>query len=219
MGSPDEAASAAAAVPITGPYERGTEEFSRVVYFSDAVFAIAMTLLVAGIDVPVARGESLGDRLLDEKGQIVAFFVSFAVIGYYWVAHHRLLSLTQRVDRTFIVTNLLYLALIAFLPFPTALMGADPDTAVAVALYACVSAFASGLETVLFSLLRRADALRVSLTAQQYRQWIVASCIPVVVFAVSIPIALVSPMVAMLSWIAIFPLERIADRMSPQTAI
>ena len=213
MSPPDDAASPDAV--LRGAYERGTEEFSRVVFFSDAVFAIAMTLLVAGIEVPSARGRSLGDRLLDETGQIVAFFVSFAVIGYYWLAHHRLMSITQRIDQPFIITNLVYLALIAFLPFPTALMGEDPDTAVAVILYAIVSSLASTLETVLFTLLRRADALRIRVAPQQNRQWLVASLIPVGVFAASIPISLVSPTWAMLSWILIYPLERIADRIAP----
>jgi uncharacterized membrane protein len=196
-------------------FDRGTDEYSRVINFSDAVFAIAMTLLVAGIEVPTGSSESLARQLLDERGQIIAFFVSFAVIGYYWLAHHRMMSLIQRVDPPFIVANLVYLALIAFLPFPTSLIGEDPDVAVAVILYAVVTSLASGMETVLYLSARRSGALRVRVTAAQHRQWIVASLIPVAVFAASIPISLVSPMWAMSSWVLVWPLERFADRLAP----
>src|SRR5262245_2740094 len=64
-------------------------EFDRVAFFSDAVFAIAMTLLVVGIGIPsVAQGE-LGDALREKQSEITSFFVSFVVLGNYWLAHHR----------------------------------------------------------------------------------------------------------------------------------
>ena len=82
--------------PIRSPavrIARGSDEFSRVLAFSDGMFAIARTLLVVGIGVPELRDEGSVGELWDDFGdlypEILSFFISFAVIGRYWVAHHR----------------------------------------------------------------------------------------------------------------------------------
>lgn len=200
---------------MSGVYQRGSDEFSRVLTFSDGIFAIAMTLLVAGIDVPVEGEGSLASRIGEESGQIWSFFLSFVVIGYYWLAHHQMLSMLQRVRRSFIVVNTLYLALIAFLPFPTALIGQDSDAAISVVLYAVALAVASGIETVLFRLALANGDLRVQVSDEQRRAWTLGSLVPVVVFLLSVPLALVDPMLAMLSWLVMFPASRLVDRLAP----
>src|SRR3954451_14817451 len=85
------------AAPDTEPnprYRRRSEEleFDRVAFFSDAVFAIAMTLLVVGIGIPHVRDSELADTLRDKDNEIFSFFLSFIVIGFYWLAHHRFFS-------------------------------------------------------------------------------------------------------------------------------
>ena len=73
-------------------YRRRSEEleFDRVAFFSDAVFAIAMTLLVVGIGIPkVKEGGDLGEALSSKDAEIFSFFLSFVVIGFFWLAHHR----------------------------------------------------------------------------------------------------------------------------------
>ena len=82
----------------TGGRKRGNEprferkesslEFDRVAFFSDAVFAIAMTLLVVGIGIPEVRESELGDALRGKDSEILSFFISFFVIGFYWLGHH-----------------------------------------------------------------------------------------------------------------------------------
>ena len=64
-------------------YRRRSEEleFDRVAFFSDAVFAIAMTLLVVGIGIPEVRDSELGDALRGKEAEIVSFFISFFVIA------------------------------------------------------------------------------------------------------------------------------------------
>lgn len=73
-------------------FERDSVEFGRVLTFSDGMFAIAMTLLVVGIEVPdipdTDSVDELADALGDLSGSFVSFFISFAVIGRYWLAHH-----------------------------------------------------------------------------------------------------------------------------------
>jgi uncharacterized membrane protein len=96
----------------------------RVEFFSDAVFAIAMTLLVVTLVVPEAvSAEGLGQALHDLSDQLFAFALSFVVIGQFWIAHHRLFRLIRSYDLGLLWLNLLHLVGICFLPFPTELLG------------------------------------------------------------------------------------------------
>ena len=120
-------------------------ETFRIEAFADAVFAIAITLLVIEIRLPpheeVLRIGGVGPALLRLWPSYVGYAISFIVIGIMWANHHNLMKLVDRVDHGFITLTLLLLLCVAFLPFPTAVMAdhlADPDTheqAVAVAFY------------------------------------------------------------------------------------
>jgi hypothetical protein len=125
-----------------GPYARRgmALEFDRFAFFSDAVYAIALTLLVVGIAVPTVENthssREMWDLLVDLRAEFVSFFVGFAVIGRYWLAHHRFVAVLAAVDTRLMALNLVYLAFIAFLPFPTALVGRYEQNAVAFAFFA-----------------------------------------------------------------------------------
>jgi uncharacterized membrane protein len=93
----------------------------RLEMFSDAVFAIAATLLVIGVTAN-APGGQLGPVLKHSWPQYVAYFVTFVLIGSWWVNHHQVLSMIGHSDRTFLYANIGLLACIAFLPFPTKLV-------------------------------------------------------------------------------------------------
>jgi uncharacterized membrane protein len=203
-----------AAPPDSDPnprYRRRSEEleFDRVAFFSDAVFAIAMTLLVVGIGVPRVRDSSLiGEKLGDKQTEIFSFFLSFLVIGLYWLAHHRFFSKLVAVDGRFMRINLVYLAAIAFMPFPTALVGTYGDSeSIVIVLYAITLGIASFLDAILFWHAQRADLLRVRLSDTAFRNYLIAALAPALVFAISIPIALADPGLALLSWLLIFPAE------------
>lgn len=193
-------------------HSRGLE-FDRVAFFSDAVFAIAMTLLVVGIGIPHVRDARLERALGNKDAEIFSFFLSFVVIGFYWLGHHRFFATLQRVDRRFMQMNLLYLAAIAFMPFPTALVGSYGNRAIAVVLYAVTLATASALEALLLWRAHVKGFMRVRLTDAGFRWSMLASLAPVVVFLGSIPVAyLVSSSWALYVWILIFPAEILIDR-------
>ncbi len=200
-------------------FERGGEEFARVLAFSDGMFAIAMTLLVVGIAVPtldVADSSSeLADALNDLSDAIVSFFISFAVIGRYWVAHHQLFSLLRGFDPGLIGLNLVYLALIAFLPFPTALIGNYFDNPLAVAVYAATVATISGLEVVLLRHAHRNGLFARAMPDDVYRWARASSLTPVVLFAASIPAAYLSSGLAVAIWLLAIPAGVIASRRAP----
>ena len=89
--------------------------------FSDGVFAIAATLLV--LEFSVSSGPDLGNQLLHLWPAYLSYATSFLTIGIIWMNHHHTVSLMRRTDRTFLFLNILLLLTIAFLPFPTKLVG------------------------------------------------------------------------------------------------
>jgi uncharacterized membrane protein len=93
---------------------------TRLETFSDGVFAIAATLLV--LDVRASSGPRLGHELLHIWPSYVAYAISFVTIGIMWVNHHVVFEQIGRADRTFLFVNVLFLMLIAFVPFPTRLV-------------------------------------------------------------------------------------------------
>jgi uncharacterized membrane protein len=189
-------------------YPRGEVEFGRIVGFSDGIFGIAMTLLVAGIAVPEVARDDLGRALADNVDDVFSFGLSFAVIGFLWLGHHGFFRLLTHMDDRLMRINLAYLGLIAFMPFPTALLGRYDGDVIAVGLYAVVLAVASVTEALMFRHARRIGALRKPIPDDVYRHYMRANLAPAVVFLASIPVALAYPAVSMLMWIAIFPLER-----------
>jgi len=93
---------------------------NRLEAFADGVFAIAATLLV--LNVAVTAGRPLGGELLAIWPSYLAYAVSFVTIGIMWVNHHAVMHQLAHVDRTFLMLTVLFLMLIAFVPFPTRLL-------------------------------------------------------------------------------------------------
>ena len=221
--SADSSAPHPARAPERYAREGSGLEFDRVAFFSDAVYAIALTLLVVGIAVPSLRNggdsDEMWDVLVDLRPELVTFFVGFAVIGRYWLAHHRMCAALGAVSTTFMAVNLVYLAFVAFMPFPTALVGRYEQNIVAFAFFAVVLAIVSFLETVLFVVAERQRLLRIVISRAEQRRGLVASMLPVAVFVASIPLAAATnSTVGLLSWISIWPLETLLDRLWPTGA-
>ena len=112
---------------------------ARVEAFSDAVFAVAITLLVLGIRIPSTHGSLIG-ALADQWPAFAAFAISFLVIGIVWVNHHTLFHLLLYTDRTLLFINLGLLMAIVLIPFVTALFAGyvatgGSEATVAAALY------------------------------------------------------------------------------------
>jgi uncharacterized membrane protein len=97
---------------------------ARLETFSDGVFAIAITLLIIEIGVPkVEAGQSLSHELGDLWPEYLAYVLSFVSIGIYWANHHSFFRLFHSTDHWFLLANIFFLMTIAFLPFPTAVLG------------------------------------------------------------------------------------------------
>lgn len=101
----------------------------RMIFFSDAVFAIAITLLVIELHAPeLPRGSSDTAQLqalANLVPNIIGFAISFAVIGMFWMGHHRAFSLAAHYSPRVLGWNLSLLGLVAFMPFATAYLSSN----------------------------------------------------------------------------------------------
>jgi uncharacterized membrane protein len=178
-------------------------EFSRIVAFSDGVFAIAITLLVLNLEIPKELADSaVGSALWDLRDDFVAFGVSFAVIGRFWVLHHRFFGEVTGFDGRLLTLNLFYLVWIVLIPFSSELLGEYGESTAAVVFYSVDLA-----ATVLVGMLIALYAERAGLTRQladDRSEARLHSLYIAVIFLASIPVAFVAPGIAPLIWLALF---------------
>ena len=113
------------------PYQQHQEDrlrfqVERMILFTDAVFAIAITLLILEIKVPNLEFSGLTSAkiqevLINQTAAFVGFFISFWVIALYWINHHRTFAYVDDYDGKLVFMNLLFLMSITIMPFTSAL--------------------------------------------------------------------------------------------------
>ena len=178
-------------------------EFARVVAFSDGVFAIAITLLVLALEVP-AGVDDLGHELVKLDNDLFAYALSFAVVGRFWLSHHRFYGAVERFDGTLMGLNIFYLAWVCLIPFSSELLGEYSGNADAVIAYAANMAGVSATFVLQIYYAYRAGLIKEEARALERRYAGPANFFFVFVFIASIPVALVSVTAAQIMWLAIF---------------
>ena len=188
-------------------------EFGRIVAFSDGVFSIAITLLVLnlGIDKGLTEGQ-IDNALWDQREMFLSYAISFAVIGRFWLVHHRFFAEVQAFDGRLIGLNLVYLGWIVLIPFSSEVLGEYGGKTTAVVIYSVNLAV-----VVLLGLLMSVDARRRGLTKiddRTHRENQIRATYIAGIFGLSIPVALVAPNVAPWLWLVLFidPSSRLAGR-------
>ena len=186
-------------------------EFGRIVAFSDGVFSIAITLLVLNIGIGKHLSEGqIDDALWDQRDLFFAYAISFAVIGRFWLVHHRFFSEVRAFDGRLIALNLVYLGAIVLIPFSSELLGEYGGTTTAVVFYSVNLAV-----VVLLGLLMHMDARRRGLTGiddRSHRETQIRSAYIAGIFLLSVPLAIFAPDVAPYLWLILFvdPSSRLA---------
>ena len=111
----------------------------RLIFFSDAVFAIAITLLIIEVTPPhLPRTATDRDQLvtlINMSPSFVSFFISYFVVAAFWAGHHRAFSLSRHWSPKLVTPNILMLAAIVFMPFATAYMALNMGQRVPTVLY------------------------------------------------------------------------------------
>lgn len=115
----------------------------RLIAFTDGVVAILITILVLELRPPA--GDRFGD-ILDEKGKLLAYVLSFVFVAIYWVNHHHLFQVVHRIDGRVLWANIFLLFCLSLTPVATAWLGdrgvhAGPVAAYALVLLACAIAY------------------------------------------------------------------------------
>jgi uncharacterized membrane protein len=118
-------------------------DLGRIMAFTDGVMAVAITLLVLNLEVPDVPGDKLGEELVDLAPSLLAYLLSFALVGRFWVIQHNLFETLYRFDGTLMGLNLLFLAAIAIVPFSTDIFDRYNSEPLAVAVFGAVMSLAA----------------------------------------------------------------------------
>jgi len=125
----------------------------RLAFFTDAVFAIAMTLLAVELERPthedLESGRTLWDFLVDQRGSYLAFALAFVLVWSVWRRHHQLMDRVDGLSKAFASWHAPFLLMVAFLPFPTAVIGASISNPMAQTLFAGTMAAMGFCEAIL----------------------------------------------------------------------
>jgi uncharacterized membrane protein len=176
----------------------------RIVFFSDAVMAIAITLLVIDIKAPEGVAD-LGPSVLELWPKYLGYFVSFWVIALYWVAHHRCFRYIQAFDRRLIYLNFLFLMFVAFMPFPTSLLFSSPTQSASVMLYAGTAAGMGLSLLLLWIYAERHRFLSPGVPQAVVRDIRLNLLLPSLVFVASVITAAFNATLAMTLWFLLIP--------------
>lgn len=196
-------------------FGRDSQEFGRVANLSDAIFGIAMTLLVFTLndgDVPLDR---IGSAIVDQRGELIAFVISFALVANFWWIHHQLFSRLAFVEPGLVIVNVVLLGAVALVPYPTALLGVDPTAGAAVVPYLGLINVISILHLVLLARANSTGAWRRPLPAQGFR-WVLAiwgssTAVTLVAFGVAFVWPVAGLVVALVGW----PVSSMVERRAP----
>lgn len=169
----------------------------RLVFFSDAVFAIVITLLILEIKTP-ALGYGASERqwlaaLAELQPHLAAFLLSFLVIGALWMSHHRLFMMVSQYDDKLLWPNLLLLLAVTLLPFTTSLLATGSLASTPFAFYAASLLAAGLLKARLVRKALQPALLDASTTASQVRGEMRGRWIMPIAAATTLALAFVMP--------------------------
>jgi uncharacterized membrane protein len=181
----------------------------RLVFFSDAVFAIAITLLALEIHLPVAASDLSDRQLLASLLQIwpkyLSFIISFFVIGNFWIAHHYRFSLITRYDNRLLLLNLLVLMSIAFIPFPTSVFSENGNRTATI-FYALSIAMTGLLSAILWWYASQGNRLiKKEFDPRLARRNLFSILTIPTIFFLSVGLAFVNPDLGKFSWALAVP--------------
>ena len=181
-----------------------TRDLGRFGAFSDGVLAIAITLLVLNFRLPDVDGSKLPSALLHLWPDLLSYALSFAVVGRFWIVHHRIFSGLGAVDGALVTLNLVFLALAALMPFASEVLARYGDEPAAAMAYGAVITLGSLTSWMMVNLAKRRGLVEPSRAEASRHFGTRRALVLPGILALSIPVALLSPLAAELMWIASF---------------
>ena len=192
----------------------------RLIFFTDAVVAIAMTLLAFGLTTHIAGSASDGlalDTLWKDHLEYLAFLISFVVIGSHWRTHHRLFRDVARLDARIITLNMVWLLMIVIMPFATRLLSGTGGFAIVFSLYAVIQIITIMMALLMSRHIRAAGLLRPDAPEPRSTDDDATALTFAAMFAISIPAAFTpgqeTSQWAFAIWVAAAPAARLVRRL------
>ncbi|MEV6966675.1 TMEM175 family protein [Hamadaea sp. NPDC051192] len=183
----------------------------RVIFFSDAVIAIALTLLA--IELPVPSGDEWVHQLQEYLGSdYVAFLISFAVIATLWFNHHRMFQQIARLTYGMIWLNILGLFTIVLMPFATKILTGLGDLPAGPIFYSGVMVLWAVVWILMVLTATRQKLWSEDAPATAPGNMIFGASALLVAFGLSIPIAFVNSDWATFFWISAWPISSVGMR-------
>jgi TMEM175 potassium channel family protein len=196
-------------MPLNEEGSDSNTHFWRLDTFSDAIFAVAMTLLVFSFPIsglPSNLGQADVQALLESLSpQFETFVISFLVVGAFWAGHHRVFDAIKRYDHTLVWLNFFFLLFIVFIPFPTAVLVSAGSFWLPTAFYATTLACAGFALTVVWLYASHNHRLiDVSVPVREIRFRTLMSAVVPSIFLLSILVAFYNAHLAQYVWLLSF---------------
>jgi len=194
---------------VATPDRPGLRRTARLEAFSDGVFAIAITLLVLDLAVPVTHvsEQHLLDAIGDQWPGYLGYLVSFSTVGALWLGHNAITDYLDRADTTLLRLNLLLLFFVSFLPFPTRLLSeyitADRAERVAVTFYGLTLLIAGALLSLFWRYALHARLVRPNAGDEEITLLTHRLTPGLGAYAVLIIVGLFSPVAAVIGYLVI----------------
>lgn len=201
---------------VRGRKPESGKDLDRIVFFSDAVFAIAITLLVLDIRVPDLPedlvAEQLAASLLALWPKYLGYVISFLSIALFWNIHHNIFKDIRGYDRGLIWLNFLFLMFVAFLPFPTALLSEYGNNQLPVAIYAGTLAIGRLLLTTIYWYATSGNRFVEVADPTVVRFFVIRGLTLPLIFLLSIAVSFFSVSAAVGSWLVLMALDAVIRR-------
>ncbi|MBZ0288003.1 MAG: DUF1211 domain-containing protein, partial [Anaerolineae bacterium] len=195
-------------------------EIERLVFFSDAVIAIAITLMAFNIvPPPTTTRETLAQDIINLLPHYGVYALSFLIVGNYWVIHHRVFRNIRRYDTPLIWINTFFLLCVASLPVPSRIFGQYPTEQAAI-IFFDVCLIITGLVQYMiwWHATRNHRLIDPNFSPALIRWGKVRSLIPPAVQVISIGLSFISPVLAVASWAFIWIGFTLHNRHFPRKA-
>ena len=178
-------------------------DVERTAFFSDAVFAIALTLLAVDIKVPQVPADELGRAVVEQLPEFAAYLLSFVVTAAYWLSHHRLFRLLSGFTVVLQRLNLTLLLLVALIGYAADMIAFYSDQVLGVVVYAVILGLIGVANTAMWIYAGYRGLFQDDVHPQLLAYARTRVAVTPAVFLLSIPIAFLSPAAATFSWGAI----------------
>lgn len=196
-----------------GARDRDNPWFSRMIALSNGVFAISLTLLVLNLGIPAGTSSTdFGQSIIDLIPNLIAFALTVFIVVLYWYNHNALFESLYGIDMPMVGLGVIYLALIALIPFPNELLGNYPTEQLSYAIFATLLTGLSTVDTSMLAYAQRRGLTDPRIPVETHRIDILRGSATIATFGVSVPLSFVLVQWTPVFWVLLLVFDRILSR-------